>query len=93
MFYEDLVLVCQDCGGRFLFSKDEQKSYARKNLKHIPKRCPACRKRRKWEKLNSQWTVVICEACGAETKVPFKPRGLRPVYCYDCFKKMQAPSQ
>ncbi len=89
MQYEDLILTCEDCGGRFLFSKEEQKYYARKGLKHVPKRCPSCRARRKWERFNSRWTEVICELCGAETRVPFRPRGVRPVYCYDCFKKLQ----
>jgi CxxC-x17-CxxC domain-containing protein len=29
---------------------------------------------------------VVCTSCGAETQVPFKPSGDRPVYCRDCFK-------
>jgi CxxC-x17-CxxC domain-containing protein len=90
MRYEDLILTCQDCGGRFLFSAEEQKYYAKKGLKHVPKRCPACRARRKWKMMASQWTQVVCEACGAETKVPFRPKGVRPVYCYDCFKKLNS---
>ncbi len=28
---------------------------------------------------------ATCAACGAATKVPFVPRGDRPVYCKDCF--------
>ncbi len=28
---------------------------------------------------------TVCAACGAETQVPFVPRGDRPVYCRDCF--------
>jgi CxxC-x17-CxxC domain-containing protein len=28
---------------------------------------------------------ATCAACGAETRVPFVPRGDRPVYCKDCF--------
>ncbi len=30
---------------------------------------------------------VVCSACGAKTKVPFKPKGDRPVYCRDCYLK------
>jgi CxxC-x17-CxxC domain-containing protein len=30
---------------------------------------------------------AICAQCGAETQVPFQPRGDRPVYCNDCFRK------
>ncbi len=32
-----------------------------------------------------QLYTVICANCGAETQVPFEPRGDRPVYCRDCF--------
>lgn len=28
---------------------------------------------------------ATCAACGSETRVPFVPRGDRPVYCKDCF--------
>jgi CxxC-x17-CxxC domain-containing protein len=28
---------------------------------------------------------TVCAACGAETQIPFVPRGDRPVYCRDCF--------
>lgn len=31
--------------------------------------------------------TVTCGSCGVETQVPFKPRGDRPVYCRDCFKR------
>ncbi|HDN80322.1 MAG TPA: zinc-binding protein [Chloroflexi bacterium] len=87
--YKDMVLTCQDCGARFLFSAGEQRFYAKKGFKHIPKRCPACRARRRWERLNRHWHTVICEACGTETKVPFLPKGIRPVYCYECFRRLQ----
>ena len=30
---------------------------------------------------------AICAQCGTETQVPFQPRGDRPVYCNDCFRK------
>lgn len=29
--------------------------------------------------------VVTCSGCGGEARVPFVPRGDRPVYCSDCF--------
>jgi CxxC-x17-CxxC domain-containing protein len=31
---------------------------------------------------------VVCSSCGQQTKVPFQPRGDRPVYCRDCFERM-----
>ena len=30
---------------------------------------------------------VVCDKCGRETTVPFKPKGNKPVYCRDCFNK------
>ncbi|MHA1301648.1 MAG: CxxC-x17-CxxC domain-containing protein [Candidatus Helarchaeota archaeon] len=30
---------------------------------------------------------VTCAECGAETEVPFKPDGSRPVYCKECYSK------
>lgn len=29
---------------------------------------------------------ATCASCGKEAKVPFEPRGDRPVYCSDCFQ-------
>lgn len=28
---------------------------------------------------------AVCASCGADTRVPFIPRGDRPVYCKDCY--------
>lgn len=33
--------------------------------------------------------IAICAQCGAETRVPFKPRDDRPVYCRTCFHARQ----
>ena len=30
---------------------------------------------------------AVCSNCGAETMVPFKPTGDRPVFCRDCFNE------
>lgn len=30
---------------------------------------------------------IVCSDCGKEAQVPFKPDGVRPVYCQDCYKK------
>ena len=32
---------------------------------------------------------ATCSACGKETKVPFQPRGDKPVYCSDCFESVR----
>jgi len=32
-----------------------------------------------------EYHTAVCADCGKEARVPFKPRGDRPVYCSDCF--------
>lgn len=34
-----------------------------------------------------QMFPVKCATCGKDTQVPFEPRGDRPVYCSDCYRK------
>ncbi len=34
-----------------------------------------------------QMFPVTCATCGKDTQVPFEPRGDRPVYCSDCYRK------
>lgn len=29
---------------------------------------------------------AVCADCGKTTKVPFKPDGIRPVYCKECYQ-------
>lgn len=31
--------------------------------------------------------IAVCASCGGEARVPFKPRGDRPVYCSNCFER------
>jgi CxxC-x17-CxxC domain-containing protein len=33
---------------------------------------------------------ATCSQCGKETKVPFQPRGDKPVYCSECFEGVRA---
>jgi CxxC-x17-CxxC domain-containing protein len=30
--------------------------------------------------------TATCASCGNEARVPFQPRGDKPVYCSDCFR-------
>src|SRR5205807_8075800 len=32
---------------------------------------------------------IVCSACGREATVPFVPRADRPVYCRDCFRRVE----
>ncbi|MCF2144561.1 MAG: CxxC-x17-CxxC domain-containing protein [Candidatus Heimdallarchaeota archaeon] len=34
---------------------------------------------------------IICSDCGQEAEVPFKPDGVRPVYCRECYRKHKPP--
>ncbi len=36
---------------------------------------------------------VTCAECGQEAEVPFKPDGVRPVYCRDCYRKHKTTSR
>ena len=36
---------------------------------------------------------VTCANCGKEAKVPFLPRGDKPVYCDDCFQQQRRASR
>lgn len=40
------------------------------------------------ERPRPQMHNAICSNCGKECQVPFKPTGEKPVYCRECFAKM-----
>ena len=93
MSYQDKTLTCSDCNNSFTFSAEDQEFFHSKGYVNEPKRCPSCRQARKAERFGSgygaprQMFPVTCAACGVSTEVPFQPRGDRPVYCSDCFRK------
>jgi CxxC-x17-CxxC domain-containing protein len=71
----------------FVFSAGEQQFFCQRNLSNTPKRCPGCRLALRFARLGrdaSQLSDVACAECEKPTKVPFKPRGHRPIYCNDC---------
>lgn len=90
--FEDKTLVCKDCTKEFTFTAGEQEFYETKGFQNVPARCPDCRNARKTQfggdgfgKRNRELFDVVCAECGKETRVPFKPRLDKPVYCSDCF--------
>ncbi len=88
--FEDKVLVCQDCGKDFIWTVGEQEFFASKGFVNEPKRCPECRKKRKEGQTQERLMYdAVCAACGKPCKVPFKPTEGRPVYCSECFAKME----
>lgn len=93
MAYTDKTLTCSDCGTTFTFTAGEQEFHASKGFTNEPRRCPNCRRARKGAEGGGgngrparELFSVNCASCGKEAKVPFEPRGDRPVYCSDCFQ-------
>ena len=96
MSFEDKSLQCSDCGTTFTFSAEEQELFQSRGYTNEPKRCPSCRQARKSERLGSgnygfqrQMFPAVCAECGKDTEVPFEPRGDKPVYCSDCYRKVR----
>jgi CxxC-x17-CxxC domain-containing protein len=96
MAFQDKTLVCKDCGNEFIFSAGEQEFYAEKGFENEPVRCRDCRDARRRSRDGAaprpqrEMFDVICAECGQPTKVPFQPRNDRPVYCRECFNKVNA---
>jgi CxxC-x17-CxxC domain-containing protein len=94
--FEDKSIQCSDCGTTFTFSAEEQELFRSRGYTNEPKRCPECRQARKSERYGNssygaprQMYPATCAECGKSTEVPFQPRGDRPVYCSDCFRKVR----
>ncbi|MGI5971114.1 MAG: zinc-ribbon domain containing protein [Oscillospiraceae bacterium] len=86
--YKDKTLVCKDCGQEFTFTASEQEFYAEKGFENEPTRCKPCRIARKSSSGGQrQMYDAVCSECGSACRLPFEPRGDRPVYCSDCFRK------
>jgi CxxC-x17-CxxC domain-containing protein len=39
-----------------------------------------------------EYFMAICNECGKEAQLPFKPRGDRPIFCSECFDKKRTPT-
>jgi len=50
----DKTLICKDCGAEFIFTEGEQAFYREKGFENEPKRCLACRRARKAQKMNRE---------------------------------------
>jgi CxxC-x17-CxxC domain-containing protein len=97
----DKTLTCRDCGQAFVFTVGEQDFFASRGFTNDPSRCPECRAARKANRDSSggysggrssggygrerEMFSATCAQCGNEARVPFQPRGDKPVYCSDCF--------
>jgi CxxC-x17-CxxC domain-containing protein len=84
--YEDKTINCKDCGQDFIFTAGEQEFYAEKGFQNEPVRCKDCRAARKQKIRESrEMHTTVCDDCGCEAKVPFKPKYDKPVYCSECY--------
>ncbi len=97
MSFQDKTLECSDCNTTFTFSVEDQEFFQSKGYTNEPKRCPECRQARKTERYGDnssygaprQMFPATCAECGKSTEVPFQPRGDKPVYCSDCYRKIR----
>ena len=98
MSFQDKSIQCSDCGTTFTFSAEDQEFFQSKGYTNEPKRCPSCRQARKADRYGSsgssygmrrQMFPAVCAECGKDTQVPFEPRGDKPVYCSDCYRKIR----
>jgi CxxC-x17-CxxC domain-containing protein len=91
--FSDKVLLCRDCEAPFVFSAGEQEFFSLKSLINEPKRCSNCRVVARVQRAgqdSQKITEVCCAECGTATKVPFQPKGYRPVYCASCFRVIKS---
>lgn len=89
MDLQDQTLQCRECGREFTWTASEQEFYKKKGFENAPVRCPDCRalkKSRMGEGRAKQSFEITCAQCGKMDRVPFQPRGDRPVLCRDCFR-------
>jgi len=73
--------------------RDARKNAGRpeRGFTNEPQRCKACRDARKNAgRPERVMYTATCATCGAEAKVPFEPKEGRPVYCSECFAKLNA---
>ena len=90
MIYQDKECICRDCGGKFIFSSQEQKDFDERGFR-APNRCRECHKNRTSRRNysrggESQTHTAPCSVCGKEAELPFKPSDNKPVYCTQCFQ-------
>ena len=100
MSFADKTLTCKDCGQEFIWTAGEQEFYQSRGLMNQPGRCPADRAARRsnsgggYQSERSmggprEFHIATCSNCGQEARVPFVPRGDKPVYCSSCFEQVR----
>jgi hypothetical protein len=92
---------CTDCGASFWFRAGEQRFFASRGLPDLPRRCEACRRRRKEVARSGPASnapkpaareprLPRCAWCGGFARVPASVHadvaGHRPVACEACYR-------
>ena len=54
--FQDKTIKCVDCGTEFVFTARDQEFYKEKGFTNEPKRCKACRDKKKAERQNNNQT-------------------------------------
>jgi CxxC-x17-CxxC domain-containing protein len=102
MTYSDRSLTCVQCGSEFIFGADDQEFHASRGYqdpKRCPT-CRAERRNSSgggggyrssgggngFDRPQREMHSATCSRCGKEARVPFVPRGDKPVYCSDCYQ-------
>jgi CxxC-x17-CxxC domain-containing protein len=85
--FEDKELECKECGNKFLFSASEQEFFQKRGFEHEPARCQDCRKKKR-ESIEKEMTDITCSSCGKNTKALIDINKNTPVYCRECFEKL-----
>ncbi|HEX6506371.1 MAG TPA: CxxC-x17-CxxC domain-containing protein [Chloroflexota bacterium] len=102
MNYTDRTLTCTQCSQEFTFSADDQQFHAGRGYqdpKRCPA-CRAERRNQNgggysssygsssggYDRPQREMHTTTCASCGNEARVPFVPRGDRPVYCSNCYQ-------
>lgn len=93
--FENRVLTCVYCCTEFVFSAEEQLYFHSKGLTNEPKRCANCRVVARSKRAGRGTANIfegMCADCQEFTKLPFRPRNDRPIYCKRCMKMREGPS-
>jgi len=64
-------------------SRTSSSSYSRSSKRYDS------RDRKQSDRGTKEMHTVTCAKCKKETQVPFKPSGIKPVYCRDCFQEQK----
>ncbi|MFA7309194.1 MAG: zinc-ribbon domain containing protein [Patescibacteria group bacterium] len=88
---KDKPLECQDCGTTFIWDVAEQAYYKKKGFKEVPRRCRACRAKKKIEQEieKSKEKELTCLVCGKTGTTSTEVSPDEEAMCLDCYVKQE----